>query len=154
MAGPRLRLDDFMPYRLSVASNAVSNAIASAYQALFGLTVPEWRVLAVTAEDAGMTQQAIVARTRMDKVTVSRATLALVERGLIARRRNETDGRSQRLSLTAAGTQLYAAIVPAARDMETRVFGVLSAEEQAELRRLLDRIDAAATSLDVNVKQT
>ena len=34
-----LRLDDFLPFRLSVASNAVSGVIARAYQRRFGLKV-------------------------------------------------------------------------------------------------------------------
>ena len=76
----RLVLDDFIPYRLSVASNSVSDAIASAYEALFGLTIPEWRLVAVIAESEGITQQAIGAAPRLDKVTVSRAALALERR--------------------------------------------------------------------------
>ena len=36
-----LRLDDYLPYRLSVAANAVSQLIARAYVERFGLTVPQ-----------------------------------------------------------------------------------------------------------------
>jgi hypothetical protein len=42
----RLDLDRFLPYRLSVLSNRVSDAIAKAYSDRFGLTIPEWRVMA------------------------------------------------------------------------------------------------------------
>ena len=42
---PGLRLDAYLPYRLSVASNAVSGLIALAYQDRFGLTVPQWRLI-------------------------------------------------------------------------------------------------------------
>ena len=51
-----LRLDAYLPYRLSVASNAVSGLIARAYQDRFGLSVPQWRVICVLAEDGGLTQ--------------------------------------------------------------------------------------------------
>ena len=44
-----LRLDAYLPYRLSVASNAVSGLIARAYEDRFGLTVPQWRVICVLA---------------------------------------------------------------------------------------------------------
>src|SRR5690348_211437 len=64
-----LKLDDFLPYRLSIASNRVSGAIATAYQALFGLRIPEWRLVAVLAEGGEMTQRAIGHVTQMDKVT-------------------------------------------------------------------------------------
>jgi DNA-binding MarR family transcriptional regulator len=81
MAAKRLALDDFIPYRLSVTSNLVSDSIARTYESLFGLTIPEWRLVAVIAETGGVTQQAIGAKTLMDKVTVSRAAIALVDRG-------------------------------------------------------------------------
>ena len=57
-----LILDEYMPYRLSIASNAVSKLIARAYEDRFGLTIPQWRLMAVLAEKP-LTQQAIVART-------------------------------------------------------------------------------------------
>ena len=74
MPDSALRLDGYLPYRLSVASNAVSRLIARAYEDRFGLTIPQWRLIAVLAEDGPLTQQAIGSRTVMDKVTVSRAT--------------------------------------------------------------------------------
>ena len=80
-----LKLDDFLPYRLSIASNTASDAIARAYRTLFGLRVPEWRLIAVLAEGGAMSQQALCGRTQMDKVTVSRAAIALADRGLIQR---------------------------------------------------------------------
>ena len=49
-ADQRLRLRDYLPYRLSVAANAVSQLIARAYKEQFGLTVPQWRLLAVLAD--------------------------------------------------------------------------------------------------------
>ena len=54
-----LQLDAYLPYRLSVASNAVSRLIARAYEGRFGLSVPEWRLLAVLAEGEGLTQNAL-----------------------------------------------------------------------------------------------
>ena len=100
MADISLRLDAFIPYLLSVTSNVVSDAIAGSYQALFGLTIPEWRLIAVIGEDEGITQQQVGRRTRMDKVTVSRATIALVDRGLVERKPHASDRRSQSLHLT------------------------------------------------------
>jgi DNA-binding MarR family transcriptional regulator len=140
-----LSLERFMPYRLSYSANLVSEAIAQQYRAIFNLTVPEWRVVAHVAEQSGITQQAIGLRTRMDKVTVSRATLALTARGLLLRNENPVDRRSRLLSLTAAGRRLYAAIAPKALELERAVFGQFSAAELAALRGFLQRIDRAAS---------
>ena len=43
------RLAGFLPYQLSVASNAVSDLIAERYRKRFALKIPEWRVMAVLA---------------------------------------------------------------------------------------------------------
>lgn len=141
-----LRLDAFLPYRLSVVSNLVSDAIASTYQSLFGLRIPEWRLIAIIAEGQGMTQQALTAATRMDKVTVSRAAIALVERGLLERRANASDQRSHLLSLTADGQALYDQVAPEALEMERRILDGLDAGEIKALRAMLDRIEATVKS--------
>ena len=148
MASPRLVLDDFIPYRLSVTSNLVSDSIARAYESLFGLSIPEWRLVAVVAETGGITQQAIGARTRMDKVTVSRAAIALVDRGLLARCANAEDRRSHLLELTGAGRDLYAAVAPKALDLESRIFSAFDPAEIAGFVAMLRRIEDVALALD------
>jgi DNA-binding MarR family transcriptional regulator len=143
-----LKLDQFLPYRLSIASNRVSAAIATAYQALFGLRIPEWRLVAVIAEGGGVTQQALVTATRMDKVSVSRAAIALVDRGLVERKPNPGDQRSHLLSLTEAGRALYESVAPKALELEATVFAGFDAKETATFRAMLDRLEAAAGALD------
>jgi DNA-binding MarR family transcriptional regulator len=139
-----LILDEFIPYRLSIASNVVSDNIANAYEALFGLKIPEWRLIAVIAEHAPITQQSICARTRMDKVTVSRAAIALAERGLIARAEHSGDRRSHLLSLSPAGAALYVDVAPKALELEARIFSRFSREELDAFMSMLRRVEAAA----------
>src|SRR5580700_6170296 len=103
----KLRLRDYLPYRLSVAANAVSRLIARAYERQFGLKNPQWRLLAVLADEGPLTQQMLCGRTIMDKVTVMRAAQGLLRRRLLKRLPNAEDGRSHRLMLTAAGKRLY-----------------------------------------------
>jgi DNA-binding MarR family transcriptional regulator len=141
-----LSLEQFMPYQLSYCANLVSEAIAQQYSVIFDLTIPEWRVVAHVAERSGITQQEIGLRTRMDKVSVSRATIALTARGLVSRDQNPADRRSRLLTLTAAGRRLYAAIAPKALELERAVFGQFSAAEIAALKNFLQRIDAAASA--------
>ncbi len=139
-----LRLDNFVPYRLSIASNLMSDAIAGAYRSLFGLNVAEWRVIAVLAERQSATQQELCAATRMDKVTISRAAIALADRGLVERAPNAHDKRSHLLSLTGSGQQLYAQVVPKAIAMEKELLADLSAKEIETLVGMLRRIEARA----------
>ncbi|MFL9840857.1 MarR family winged helix-turn-helix transcriptional regulator [Sphingomonas sp. ST-64] len=142
-----LKLDAFLPYRLSVASNRVSGTIANAYHARFGLRIPEWRLVTVLAEFGSMSQQALCGRTQMDKVTVSRAAISLHERGLITRTPNPDDQRSHLLDLSAEGWALYRQIAPQALEFERRIFASLSDAEQEQLRKMLERVEAAAAAI-------
>ncbi len=143
----RLKLDDFLPYRLSIASNRVSDAVAGTYRALFGLRISEWRLVAVLAESAGLSQQALGTRTQMDKVTVSRAAIALVDRGLVVRAPNPGDQRSHILALSEAGRALYAEVAPKALEIEKRLFGAFDAGELEHFRSMLARVEDAVDRL-------
>ena len=143
-----LRLDAFLPFRLSFTSNLVSERVAGTYRALFDLSIPEWRLVAVIAEGEGVSQQAIGARTRMDKVTVSRAAMALTDRGLLERAPNPDDKRSHLLRLSAAGRELHAAVAPKALELERRIFAQFTKGELEGFTAMLRRIDAAALGED------
>ncbi len=140
-------LADFLPYQLSIASNAVSGRIAQLYQERFGLKVGEWRIMAVLGEAQQRTQRDLVALTLMDKVAVNRACKTLVDRGLAARAPNVQDGRSHHLSLTADGRAMYAEIMPLARATEAQLLEGFSAEDEETLRALLLRIRQRAGSI-------
>jgi DNA-binding MarR family transcriptional regulator len=144
-------LAGFLPYQLSVTSNAVSSLIAERYRKRFGLKIPEWRVMAVLgdAEAAGrkLTQRALTAATVMDKVAVNRAARVLEERGLIARLPNPGDGRSHLLALTAEGRMIHAEVMPLARATERELLEGFGGVEEAALRDLLARLRGRAIEL-------
>ena len=142
-----LQLDAYLPYRLSVASNAISGLIARAYEDRFGLSVPQWRLICVLAEDGGTTQRGIVERTGMDKVTVSRAARGLSNRRLIERSDHHADGRSHVLDLSREGSRLHAEIAPLALAYEAALIAGLAPADVALLKRLLNRLQGAADAL-------
>lgn len=147
MAGPKLNLPRFLPYQLSIASNAVSQLIATEYAARFGLRVQEWRVVAVIGDRGEMTQRELVDATRMDKVSVNRAVRRLVERELLDRVPHRGDARSHHLALTKAGRALYDDVVPHALDIEREVLRPLSRTEREQLWHLLERLRGRADIL-------
>ena len=134
-----LRLHEYLPYRLSVAANAVSRLIARAYEDKFGLTIPQWRLIAVLADEGPLTPQALCTHTIMDKVTVTRAAQGLLRRRLVRRLPNEADGRSHRLVLSAAGEQLYNEVVPLALAYEQQLVEGMDAGSVVKLEEQLDR---------------
>ena len=141
-------LMEFLPYLLSVTSNAVSGRIALEYKVQFGLSVPEWRVMAVLGDHEPLTQRELTGMTLMDKVAVNRACKVLDERALIARSPNVQDGRSHLLVLTEAGREMHGQIMPLAVNMTRRIMGVLSQEEQQQFRGLLERVRGQVSQLD------
>jgi DNA-binding MarR family transcriptional regulator len=134
---PKLHLEKFLPYRLSVLSNTVSSAIAAAYFMNFGLSIPEWRVMAVLAANPGLSAAEVTARTAMDKVAVSRAVNALLAAGRLHRTTAPKDRRRTHLALTAAGERVYARVVPMALQYERNLVAPLSARDLATLDRLV-----------------
>jgi DNA-binding MarR family transcriptional regulator len=134
---PKLHLENFLPYRLSVLSNTVSGAIAAAYFAHFGLSIPEWRVMAVLAANPGLSAAEVTARTAMDKVAVSRAVGTLLSAGRLRRTMAKNDRRRTHLELTRSGTRVYAQVVPVALNYERHLVSALSAKDRATLDRIL-----------------
>lgn len=137
LRNPKGQLAGFLPYQLSITSNAVSSVIASRYRARFGLKVPEWRVMAVLGDAGAATQRQLTEATLMDKVAVNRACKVLEERGLVERQPNARDGRSHLLDLTEEGGAVYREIMPLARQSESEIFASLDEDQQEQLRKLL-----------------
>lgn len=149
MTAPRTkRLADFLPYQLSVASNAVSTRIAEQYRKRFALKTTEWRIMAVLGDSGAHTQRELCRLTLMDKVPVNRACKALEDRGLAVRRPNQRDGRSHLLELTSEGSKVHARIMPLAEAIEAELFGVLEASERAQLAQMLTRVREGAGEFD------
>lgn len=141
------KLDDFLPYQLSTASNAVSDVIALEYKSRFGLKIPEWRVMAVLGDRGPSTQRHMVEATLMDKVTVNRAVKTLADRKLLDRSPNDADGRSHHLILTDTGKDLYQQIMPAAEAMEKKIIAVLNDGEIKQLSEFLAKIRKSAGTI-------
>ncbi|MEN2977996.1 MarR family winged helix-turn-helix transcriptional regulator [Tistrella bauzanensis] len=143
--GRSLRLERFLPYRLSVLANRISSTLARAYADTFDLTIPEWRVVAVLGRFAPLTANAICDATEMDKVTVSRAVQRLERAGRIERTVDDADRRRVLLRLSPAGLDILARIAPLALDYEDRLIAELTPAEREALVLLIDRLTDMAS---------
>lgn len=142
---PALRLAEFLPYRLSVLSNTLSRSIAQHYDEAFGLTIWQWRCMAVLGETTGLTASEIAAKTAMDKVAVSRALAGLEADGHVVRRAHASDGRSSVLELTDKGDAVYRRVAGLAAEYERNLLEGLSQRDVNTLMALLDRLASAAS---------
>lgn len=132
-----LHLDRFIPYRLSVLSNTISMLIASAYEREFGLTIPQWRIMAVLARFPDLSAIEVAERTAMDKVAVSRAVQGLLSSKRVLRAYDKGDRRRSILRLSAAGQAVYTRVAPMALRYEEQLLSALSPNDQRALDRLL-----------------
>ena len=146
-AADALELERFLPYRLSVLSNRLSDAIAREYSQRFALGVTEWRVMAVLGRWPGLTASQVAQRTAMDKVAVSRAVARLLERGLVERDTHGDDRRRSVLALSRGGKRIYDDIAPLALDLERRLLSRLDGDERAALDALLDKLGDGVSHL-------
>jgi DNA-binding MarR family transcriptional regulator len=132
-------LSAFLPYQLAVAAARVSKGFAERYRAEFGLSIPEWRVLAHLAGEDAVSVREIHARVDMDKSKVSRAAARLEEAGLIEKREHADDKRLVDMRLTDAGRALIGRIVPIADGFQAEVQARLGPDAEA-FRRGLARL--------------
>lgn len=140
-----LRLESFLPYRLAVLSTTVSATVARAYDKRFGVSIPEWRVIAVLGRFPGLSAVEVAERTMMDKVAVSRAVTKLIKNGHIDREFADTDKRRSILNLSEDGKRLHDEIAELALQFERDLLLGFSAEELDSLNSLMERLLARAS---------
>ncbi len=143
-----LQLESFLPYLVNNLADRISTGLSRIYAGEYGLSVPEWRVLANLAEHGVLNATQIVTTTGMEKSKVSRAVKSLTARGLIVQRRKEVDNRARDLALTAAGLALYGDLVPRALAWEGELLECLSVSEYRDFMYLLGKLRQRAITME------
>ena len=153
MPSPLIKLETFLPYRLSVLANVTSSAIAAAYEKRFGLSIPEWRVIAVLMRHPGLSAREVAEKSRMDAVAVSRAVNRLLRAGRLRRAVAANDRRRSILQVSAAGAAVYRGVAPLALEFEHALLETLSPGDRSTLDRLLHELTTRAESLAVDLRE-
>jgi DNA-binding MarR family transcriptional regulator len=142
-----LELENFLPYRLSVLAQIVSESLHDLYAGPFQLTVTQWRVMAALGRFAPLTASDVGQRIVMDKVAVSRAVAGLLQRGLVERATDRNDRRRASLKQSARGRAMHARIVPIALAYEKRLYEALADDERRQFDTLAQRLFDHAKAL-------
>lgn len=138
--GPIGKLEDFIPYKLAVVANRLSQSIGHLFETQFNLQMPEWRILMALYAYGSLVFAEVVERTSMDKARVSRANRRLIDLGLIGTAGDPKDGRRVILALTPAGEQICADILPEAAAKEAWYLAALDDAEHHQLDVILDKL--------------
>jgi len=133
-------LSKFFPYRVRAYYRAVSDAISSVYTSRFGMSVSQWRTMAVLGDGGNLTASEIVRKTSMDKVVVSRAIKGLEGQGFLRRKSDGGDRRRVVLNLNAKGRRVFQILVPLVKQLEEECLQGLTPVERASLDTLMERV--------------
>ena len=105
-----------------------------------GVSIAQIGVLRQLANEPGLSAAELARRLLITPQGVQLALAALEKRGLVERKQDPQHGRILQVFLTDEGRQVTAAVVSEAVAAHDRVFGVLGADEQEQLRSLLGRV--------------
>ncbi len=147
---PQFNLDAFFPYQVRAFHIAVSGSLASVYGDLLGIAVNEWRTMAVLGAEHSLSASEIVERASLDKVVVSRAIKGLHKAGFLRRDIDGKDKRRAVLSLTPAGHQAFAKVLPLVQQRENDLLKNLSPREKQILFKLMKKVRQNALDLAIH----
>jgi DNA-binding MarR family transcriptional regulator len=108
----------------------------------------QFGALSVLSRLPGSSQQDLCDELDLDRSTIADVVQRLEQRGLIERRRDESDRRRNRLALTERGVEAYAGLRPKVDTVEAVLTGALTASERRQLRSLLTKVLFAARHND------
>lgn len=107
-----------------------------------GLSAVQLRVLQIVAEKGHATPTELSTRMRVTQATVSALIKKLEAKGLLSRRRSETDRRQMRLEITEEGREKVRTAPDALQQRYVKQFEALEEWEQAMIVSVLERVSA------------
>jgi len=143
----RLELARFIPYRLAALAQKVVDSCADMYSRQFGVTIAQWRVLAVLAEHDTLHSKAIGELASMDKSKVSRAVQQMEAKELLERQKDPADNRASFVSLTEAGFDLYYQIVPQVKQWEEEFMSGVDENEHDTVLKFIDQLEGTVDKI-------
>ena len=141
------RLTDAFPYLLNRVGVRMGELFSRRLEA-YGVTLPMYRVLVALWERGDRRLGELSAFTSIELSTLSRLVGTLCRRGLVSRRRLDTNGRVVEINLTAEGRRLAQQLIPMAVFHEDVGLRGFEPGEVVELKRNLARVYENLRTLD------
>jgi DNA-binding MarR family transcriptional regulator len=144
---PKVAMMELVSFRLHSVANLLSRGAAMRYKREFGVTLWEWRTIALVGAQAGLSLNELAKIAGLDKSQVSRVVTGLTDRGLMLRRADDNDARGIRLSLTREGERLYEGLISAASERNELVLATLGKDDRLALQRALGKLEVLAREI-------
>lgn len=135
-------LNSYVPCRLAALTHSIMRSVATVFEDRFGISTPEWKVLAIIADAPSLSAVAVAQLAHMDTVAVSRAVTKLVDRGLVLRALDTEDRRRSVLNLSEEGLELHGQLAPLAAELEAGLLEDLTDEEKQQFEHVIKMLYA------------
>lgn len=129
-----------LPHAFSVVANRISQMLERMYGEMFGISVVDWRIIAILGTHYPLSAKALAELTAMDQVSVSRAIDQLSNKKLVLRRVDAADRRRVALSLSKKGLEIYNQVVPLLYAAEATLVARLPREDAAAINRIMEAL--------------
>jgi len=137
---PPFALERSVTYRLHTLGKLTDRVTQQAYLDEVGIALGEGRCLAAVGAFGPLSVNDLAGYANLNKGQASRAAQTLVEQGLVRKEAAPSDGRGVVLSLTPAGSKVWARAQGVIARRNEEMTECLSAEELRTLDVLLDRL--------------
>ncbi|MGE0735405.1 MAG: MarR family winged helix-turn-helix transcriptional regulator [Alphaproteobacteria bacterium] len=117
-----------------------------------GLRPPQFAVVLTVFQNPGLNQTALVQLTGIDRSTIADMLSRLVRRGILKRRRTDSDGRANTLQLTEQGEAMLREAVRIVNRVQERILEPLAPAEREVFMRLLMKVSDLPNSLSFRRK--
>jgi DNA-binding MarR family transcriptional regulator len=145
-AAPTIR--ELLSYRLHRVANLLSRGAELRYRREFGVSLWEWRTVALLgAADGALSPGELARAAGVDKSQMSRVVAGLSRRGIVLRAGDKSDARGVKLRLSARGRRLYEGLIRAAAERNAALLACLGTRERACFERTLEKLAAQARRL-------
>ena len=145
MEMPEFHLERFLPYLV----HRVGSQLAEGFEEQFaeaGVSLPEWRVLAVLFEYGPQSMGDIARRTSINASTMTRLIGQMEKRNLVERARPAANQRTVNVWLLQSGNRAVATLLPKVLDYEKKLSACFSGAELETFKILLTKFFNTLTS--------
>ena len=140
-----LQIRDLLSYRLHHVANLLSRGAELRYRREFGVSLWEWRTLALLgAVTEPLSLNHLAHAAGIHKSQMSRVVSGLAKRRLVVRSANSDDGRGVQITLSPSGRKIYDGLIRAAAERDAAFRNCLSEREKQVFERALAKLAGQA----------
>jgi hypothetical protein len=147
-------LESLVSFRLRLLANLYTKASASAYERGFGLTLNEWRIIALLSSGGKLSISRLADQAQFDRGLTTRVIATLIQHQFVKKERDSQDGRGEIASLTVQGQELVSEVTPLAAQRNEELLSCLTKNERVIFDGILNKLTDQAKVMLQNEKVT